>query len=142
MRRILEEILRLFDCYLSKYWVLVLTRFCLAIVVITEEGFKGIQILAFDDNIERSTRLSKWIKQHDGVVFQISVQIFVCYESKSDMAQGKIGVEMHTDTKMVDDDNDDDDNNDDGDEDDHDHSDAESEMDNNDDEDNTIFCWD
>jgi TATA-binding protein-associated factor Taf7 len=107
------------------------------IPTIIEEGFQKTQILAFDDNIERGMRLSDWVRQHDGVLFQFPLQESDRYESESDMAQGKEDHEAHNDTMDDDDDEDDDDN----DEDDHDDDDNESDIDNNDDKNNTISLF-
>ena len=132
-RRTPEEISRLVNCYLPKDWTIVLVGLCSTIPAIIEEGFKGNQILTFDDNIESSMRLSEWIRQHDGVVFQFPLQESDRYESESDRVQREKDHEAHTNTEM-----DDDDNGDDNDDEENDDDDDEMEMDNNDNEDDTI----
>ena len=77
------------NAYLPKEWALVLVGLSSTISAIIEEGFKGIQILSFDDNIKRSMRLTEWVRQYDDVVFQFPAEESDHYESKNDMAQKK-----------------------------------------------------
>lgn len=60
------------------------------------------------DNIERSTRLSKRVRQHDGILFQFPTQKSDRYESESNMAQGEEDHEAHINIEMDDDDDEDD----------------------------------
>jgi hypothetical protein len=111
-RRTPKEISRLVNYYLPKDWTLVLIGLYSTTPATIEKSFKGTQILAFDDNIERSMRLSEWVRQHNGVVFQFSLQESDSYESESDMTQGDEDHEAHNGTEMDDDDDEDDDDND------------------------------
>ena len=61
-RRTLEELTRLINCYLPNDWALALVELSSTIQAIGEEGFKGTQILAFDNNSERSMRLFEWVR--------------------------------------------------------------------------------
>ena len=123
-RRTPEEISRLVNCYLPKDWALVLVGLSSTIPAIIGEGFKGTQILSFDDNIERSMRLTEWVRQHDGVVFQFPAEESDHYESENDMAQREEGHEAHNDTWMDDDGGDDEDDDDDDDDEDNDDDDT------------------
>ena len=37
---------------------------------ILEEGFRGTRILTLDDNVERTTILTEWIREHGGALFE------------------------------------------------------------------------
>ena len=41
-----------------------------SVQAITEEGFMGFRILMLDGNGQRNTKLSEWIREHEGVHFQ------------------------------------------------------------------------
>ena len=57
-------------------------------------------------------RLSEWVRQHDGIVFQFPTQDFDRYELESNMAQEEEDHEAHNDMKLGDEDDDDDDDDD------------------------------
>ena len=69
-RRTLEEVLRLINAYLPEHWTLVLVRLTTTIPALLEEGFRGTRILTLDDNVERTTILTEWIREHEGAHFE------------------------------------------------------------------------
>ena len=69
-RRTLEEVMRLINAYLPKDWALILVRLITSIPAILEEGFRGTRILTLNDNVERTTILTEWIREHEGAHFE------------------------------------------------------------------------
>ena len=69
-RRTPEEVLRLINAYLPKDWALILVGLTTTVPVVLEEGFKGTRILTLDDNVERTTILTEWIREHEGAHFE------------------------------------------------------------------------
>lgn len=68
-RRTPEELVRLINAYLPKDWALVLVNLSTSIQAITDDGFLGSRILTLDGSEQRSSMLSKWIQEHEGVQF-------------------------------------------------------------------------
>ena len=62
--------MRLINAYLPKDWALILVGLTTSIPAILEEGFKGTRILTLDDNVERTTILTEWIREHEGAHFE------------------------------------------------------------------------
>ena len=75
-RRTLEEIVRLINAYLPKEWALVLINLSTSVQAITQEGFMESRILTLDGNGQRSTKLSDWICEHEGVHFQYPLELW------------------------------------------------------------------
>ena len=69
-RRIPEEVLRLIYIYLPKDWALILVGLTTTIPAILEERFRETRILTLDDNMERTTILTEWIREHEGAHFE------------------------------------------------------------------------
>ena len=69
-RRTPEEVLRLINAYLPKDWALILVGLTISVPAILEEGFRGSRILILDDNVDRTTILTEWIREHEGVHFE------------------------------------------------------------------------
>ena len=68
--RTLEEISRLINAYLSKDWALVLVELSTSVPTVLDEGFIGSRIVTLDEDVERTTVLTEWIRQHEGAHFQ------------------------------------------------------------------------
>ena len=69
-RRTPEEVMRLINAYLPKDWALILVGLTTSIPAILEEGFRGTRIFTLDDNVERTTILTEWIREHEGAHFE------------------------------------------------------------------------
>ena len=62
--------MRFINAYLLNNWALILVGLTTSIPAILEEGFRGTWILTLDDNVERTTILTKWIREHEGAHFE------------------------------------------------------------------------
>ena len=69
-RRTPEKVIRLINAYLPKKWVLILVGLTTSVPVILEDGFRGTRIFTLDDNVERTTILTEWIREHEGAHFE------------------------------------------------------------------------
>ena len=69
-RKTLEEVMRLINAYLPKDWALILVGLTTSVPAILEEGFRGTRILILDDNVQRTTILTEWIREHEGAHFE------------------------------------------------------------------------
>ena len=69
-RRTSEEKLRLINTYLPKDWALIFVGLITSILAILEEGFIRTRILTLDDNMDKITILTKWIREHEGAHFE------------------------------------------------------------------------
>ena len=69
-RRTPEEVMCLINAYLPKDWALILVGLTTSVPAILEEGFRGTRILILDDNVERTTILTEWIRKHEGAHFE------------------------------------------------------------------------
>ena len=67
-----EEISRLINTYLPKDWALVLVELSTSVPAVLDEGFIGSRIVTLDEDAERMTVLTEWIRQHEGAHFQYS----------------------------------------------------------------------
>ena len=70
-RRTPEEVMRLINAYLPKDWALILMGLTTSVPAIVEDGFRGTRILTLDDNLERTTILTEWIREHEGAHLNI-----------------------------------------------------------------------
>ena len=62
--------MRLIIAYLPKDWTLILVGLTTSVPAIVEDGFIGTRILTLDDNMERTTILTEWIREHEGAHFE------------------------------------------------------------------------
>ena len=67
-----EEISCLINAYLPKDWALVLVELSIFVPAILDEGFIGSRIITLEEDVERTTVLTEWIRQHEGAHFQYS----------------------------------------------------------------------
>ena len=65
-----EEILHLINAYLPKDWALVLVELNTSVPIVLDEGFIGSQIITLYENVDRTTILTEWIRQHEGAHFE------------------------------------------------------------------------
>ena len=65
-----EEVMRLINAYLPNDWALILIGLSTSIPAILKEGIRGTRILTLDDNVERITILTEWIREHEGAHFE------------------------------------------------------------------------
>ena len=70
--RTLEEISRLINAYLPKDWAFVLVELSTSIPAVLDEGFIGSRIVTLDENVDRTTVLTEWIRQHGRAHFEYS----------------------------------------------------------------------
>ena len=92
-RRTLEKIVRLINAYLPKEWALVLINLSTSVQAITQEGFMESRIFTLDGNGQRSTKLSDWICEHEGVHFQYPLE-------ETTEAEERIGLENQISTTL------------------------------------------
>ena len=57
-----EEVSRLINAYLPKDWALVLVELSTSIPTILDEGFIESRIVTLDEDVERTTLLTEWIR--------------------------------------------------------------------------------
>ena len=57
-----EEISRLINTYLLKDWALVLVEFSTSVPAVLDEGFIGSRIITLEEDLERTTVLTEWIR--------------------------------------------------------------------------------
>ena len=69
-RRTPEEVMHLINAYVPKDWALILVGLTTSIPAILEEGFRGTRILTLHDNVEKTTILTNWIREHEGAHFE------------------------------------------------------------------------
>ena len=69
-RRTSKEVFCLINAYLPKDWALVLVGLTTSVPTVLEEGFMETRILTLDDNMERTTILTEWIREHEGAFFE------------------------------------------------------------------------
>ena len=67
-----EEVSHLINAYLPKDWALVLVELSTSVRAVLDEGFIGSRIVTLDEDVERTTTLTEWIRQHEGAHFQYS----------------------------------------------------------------------
>ena len=69
-RKTPEKVLHLINAYLPKDWALIFVGLTTSVPAILEEGFSGTRILTLGDNMEKTTILTEWIREHEGAHFE------------------------------------------------------------------------